>query len=159
MPFALAFVAAAGALSPLFGDLAPAAVAVTPTKPAALAGRWAGLSVATRIATVAIHGCGHAPWLYGVTATADDRCTRVAQIDVRVNGTTLPLPVQAYASLGNVTHALLGSSKTGFSLYLRGAEGGAEDYGVTFSFDRRGLVERKIYWPDGTAERTSYAAE
>lgn len=156
MPVALALVAAAAALSPLFTDLNAPSIAVSPSKAVALSTRWLGKPVAVRLATAATHNCGSSPWLYGASATVDDRCTRVATVTVAINGVKLPVPAQSYAVLGNVTHVLLQPTKGGVALYLRGAEGGAEDYGATLIFDRTGLVQRRIYWPDGTAERTTY---
>lgn len=144
------------ALSPLFTQIAPHSVELNPARPAMLTARWIGKPVTVRIASVAMHGCGNAPWLYGVTANTDDRCSRLSQLSVILAGAPLIVPIQAFVGLGNIEHAEVRTTTKTLAVDLRGAEGGAEDYGVTLTFDRHGLIERRVYWPDGTAETTSF---
>lgn len=155
MPLALIF-AAAATLSPLFTDLGPVGVAVAPARPAALTVRSGNQVVTARLTSVAVPDCAGAPWLYGVAVGPGQSCTRVSGISVTVGGGVVIVPVQAYAALGNIARAALQPTRAGADLYMRGGEGGAEDYGVTFRFDRHGLVERRVYWPDGTAETTTF---
>lgn len=155
MPLALIF-AAVAALSPLFTGLGNLGVAVAPYRTSVLTARSVGKVVTARLTSVAIRDCAGSPWLYGVAAGPGQRCTRVSGIAVTVGGGAVMIPVQAYAALGNIERAALQPTRAGAELYLRGGEGGAEDYGVTFRFDRHGLVERRVYWPDGTAETTTF---
>ncbi len=148
--------AAVAALSPLFTDLGRVGVAIAPTRTAALTARSGSQVVTARLTSVAVRDCAGAPWLYGVAAGPGQRCTRVSGIVVTIGGGAVIVPVQAYAALGNIDRAALQSTRAGADLYLRGGEGGAEDYGVTLRFDSHGLVERRVYWPDGTAETTTF---
>ena len=157
MPLALIFTAAA-VLSPLFTDVGPVGSTIVPAKPAALTAGSGSRVVKAKLTTVAVRDCSGASWLYGVAAAPGQGCTRVSGIAITVGGGAVIVPVQAYAALGNIGRAALQPTKGGAELYLRGGEGGSEDYGVTFRFNRHGLVERRVYWPDGTAETTIFTS-
>ena len=153
---AMLVIGALATLSPLFDQIAPHAVSVSPARPAVIGARWGGKPVAVRIASVALHGCGRGPRLYGVTANAEDRCSRLARLTVSLDGAPLAVPTRAFDNLGDIELAEVRTAGKLFALDLRGAQGGAEDYGVTLTFDRRGLVDRRIYWPDGSAETARF---
>jgi hypothetical protein len=74
---------------------------------------------------------------------------------VTLAGKPLMIPQSAYTDLGDVHQAMVRTTPRRVELDLRGSES-AEDYGATLSFDRRGLIQRRIHWPDGSAEITTY---
>ena len=144
------------AASPLFSSPEPAgARAVAPSRPTLISGRWQGQPVRVRIASVALTRCNELTWLRGVSPTRSGRCSHLGEVKVIVGGRELLSPVSAYADLGEVHQAALRATAGRLDLLLRGSEG-AEDYGVTLSYDRSGLVQRRLYWPDGGGETTSY---
>ena len=144
------------AASPLFSSLDPIGTRpVRADRPTAFQLRWQGRPVTIRVASARLAGCNGLTWLRGVSPTPDGRCSHLASVDVSVGGRRLMVPIFAYADLGEVRQAAVRAGARRVDLYLRGSEG-AEDYGATLSFDRTGLVKRRVYWPDGTGETTTY---